>query len=374
MKTREDTQQLLQRLDSTCPSDLEAPHRRVLRDMLDRGDLVEGTDGLFYGRLQTSNAPDAEEFSGRRHAVNLFWSKGEGRQRAFLEAFSACVAAGFPCFFESDAPDQSMLGTSAKEAVERGVTHLGTIGRECALFLCSISDSFATSWLAGSASENCLNGKTWVVQNHEETVLADSSDPRRLVTMESPTTLAQARRTRIGEICFPQRGGVWDTKGGAEISGTMINGSRWWGTEVTSWASSSGWLTQLHVDKHQVADRLYFPVSVGTVRPVRRDHIGPVKRAIIISPGDMDLVVRVFGLRLEKIPADQCPVKLDLDGLAIVLREHKCRFTMIELPPDCSYMMPPGAAHMFETLGLIESSGWLPCLKGVEMRVIDIKS
>lgn len=341
--------------------------------MLERGDLVEGTGGLFYGRLQTSNAPEAEEFSGRRHAVRLFWSKGEARQRAFREAFNACVAAGLPCIFELDAPDQSLIGTSAKEAVERGVTHLGTIGHESALFLCSISDSFATGWLAGSASENCLNGKSWVLQNHEENMLADSSDRRKLVTMQSPTTLAQARRTMLGEICFPQRGGMWDTKGGVENSSTVIGGSRWWGAEVTSWASSSGWLTQLHVDKHQVAGRMYFPVSVGTVRPVRRDHIGPVKRAIIISPGDMDLVVRVFGLRLEKIPADQCPVKFDLAGLAEVLREHKCRFTVMEFPPDCSYMMPPGAAHMFETFGLIESSGWLPCLKGVSMRVIDVK-
>ncbi|CAM9708097.1 unnamed protein product [Ectocarpus sp. 6 AP-2014] len=361
----------MEQLDSACPPNLDAVHRRVLCEMLERGNLVEGTDGLFYGRLQTSNAPEAEQFSGRRHAVHLFWSRGERRQCVFLEAFNACVAAGFPCIFESDAPDQSLLGTSAKEAVERGITHLGTIGRESALFLQSISDSFATVWLAGSASENCLNGKTWVVQNHEENML---SDPHKLLTMQSPTTLAQARRTRLGEVCFPHRGGVWDAKGGVQTSSTVINGSRWCGTEVTSWASPSGWLTQLHVDKHQVAGKIYLPVSVCTVRPVRRDHIGPAKRAIIISPGDMDVVVRVFGLRLEEIPADQCRVKLDLEGLAKVLREHKCKFTVIEFPPDCSYMIPAGAAHMFETLGLIESSGWLPCLKGVEMRVIDVKS
>eukprot|EP00903_Cladosiphon_okamuranus_P018123 g16678.t1 len=57
-------------------------------------------------------------------------------------------------------------------------------------------------------------------------MLADSAAPRKLVTMESPATLAQARRTRLGEICFPQRGGKWDTKGGAETSFVEIDGLR----------------------------------------------------------------------------------------------------------------------------------------------------
>ena len=99
------------------------------------------------------------------------------------------------------------------------------------------------------------------------------------------------------------------------------------------------------------------------MRAVRRDHVGPAKRAIVVCAGDKDKVLSTFGLDLQKLPSFQYTgKKVDLEGLARILRAAKIRFVVMEFLSECSYIIPSGCAHMFVTLGLIESSTWFTSL------------
>lgn len=99
------------------------------------------------------------------------------------------------------------------------------------------------------------------------------------------------------------------------------------------------------------------------MRPVRRDHFGPAKRAIVVCAQDRMKVATTLGLDLDEIPTHQYQRTIDLMGLAKILTENQIRFVVMDFPGNCSYIIPPGCAHMFETYALVESSGWLPSLK-----------
>ena len=102
------------------------------------------------------------------------------------------------------------------------------------------------------------------------------------------------------------------------------------------------------------------------MRPVRRDHVGPAKRAIVVCAQDRVKVAKLLRLDLHEIPAHQYRGKMDLIGLAKILTENKIRFVVMDFPVNCSYILPIGCAHMFKTYGLVESSGWLPSLTALK--------
>lgn len=167
----------------------------------------------------------------------------------------------------------------------------------------------------------------------------------------------------MAELCFPQRGGKWGRKGGSETISITRGGKTWGGSEVTSWAMPDGSVTLPHIDGLDVLGEQMFLSAAGTMRAVRRDHLGPAKRAIVICSGDKDKVVAELGLDLEKNSPSQYSGTIDLEGLARILREAGIRFVVMEFPSDCSYILPSSCAHMFVTMGLIESSTWVSLLK-----------
>lgn len=201
---------------------------------------------------------------------------------------------------------------------------------------------------------------------HSIFVVAQVDNPKGSThrqSMNSPDAIGLLRRTRMAEMCFPQRGGKWGAKGGSETLPITIGGEAWCGSEVTSWAMSEGAVTNPHIDTHVVRGERIFLPAAATMRAVRRDHIGPGKRAIVVCAGDKDKVVTMLGLDLEKLAHCQYSGEVNLEGLAEILREAKVRFVLMEFPPECSYIIPSGCAHMFLTMGLIESSTWMTSLK-----------
>lgn len=165
-------------------------------------------------------------------------------------------------------------------------------------------------------------------------------------------------------MCSSSGEGRWGRKGGLQTSRVEIGKSRWGGSEVTTWAASKGSITKPHFDTHTVSGVTFFAPAAGTMRPVRRDHFVPVKRAIVVCAQDRMRVAIVLKLDLDEIPTHQCKVKINLMGFAEILTENQIRFVVVDFCGDCSYLLPPGCAHMFETYAMVESTGWLPCLNG----------
>lgn len=147
--------------------------------MYDRGDLLDGVDnigaggeegiknGFFYGVARRRTAPAADHDSRDRGSVPLFWTMGAGRRQRTLSDFNAYARAKFPYLMEGDAPDESVMGTSAMDAVDAKVEKLGTLGRKQGIFRFDVSRDFAEKWKSGGVGPGCLKGYTWAIQNHE---------------------------------------------------------------------------------------------------------------------------------------------------------------------------------------------------------------
>lgn len=165
-------------------------------------------------------------------------------------------------------------------------------------------------------------------------------------------------------MCSPWRGGRWGTRGGDQTSRVVVNEmmDTWGGSEVTFWAMPKGSITKPHFDVQSVSGTTFFAPASGTIRSVRRDSAGPVKRAIVVSAHDRMKVKELFRLDLDEIPSHQYKHAISLMDFAKTLAEEQIRFVVMDFPGDCSYFLPPGCAHMFETYALAESSGWLPSL------------
>lgn len=388
---------------------------RVLGQMLERGELLEGVggfgdgkvkgvgNGLFSGILRMSNSPAEEEGGGRRGAHRLFWCKGASRKARVTEVFEACTSAGFPLIVESDAPDKTVMGAAVDDAIAQGYTGLGKTGRDTALVVQKISPAFVDAWKSGNATEDSLTG-SWSIQNLEvrffccflcknitiicvydvysklvvlnttlqqENIWDDRADRFNLRSIRSPAAMEILQRTRMSELCSSSGEGRWGKKGGELTSPVTICDSQWGGSEVTAWAMSKGSITRPHFDTHTVSGTTFFAAAAGTMRLVRRDHFGPVKRAIVVCAQDRMKVATTLGLDLDEIPTHQYQRKIDLMGLAKILTENQIRYVVMDFPGDCSYIIPPGCAHMFQTNALVESSGWLPSLK-VSGKNIDV--
>lgn len=363
------------RLEEASPG-LDEKSRCILEGMYDSGELLEGVadfgggsvkgvgNGMFYAILRVSNAP-AEGDGGRRGANRLFWCKGDARKDRTSEVFRACTSAGFPLIFESDAPDASVMGAVAGEALLQGYTGLGKTGRDTAMLVQKLSSDFVDEWKSGSAKEDCLVG-SWAIQNAEDDILVDKANPHNLWSMRSHKAIKILQRTRMSKMCSSSGQGRMGRKGGEQTSTIKIGEERWGGSEVTMWAMSKDIITLPHFDTHTVSGTTFFAAAAGNMRPVRRDHVGPAERAIVVCAQDRVKVAKLLRLDLHEIPAHQYRGKMDLIGLAKILTENKIRFVVMDFPVNCSYILPIGCAHMFKTYGLVESSGWLPSLTALK--------
>lgn len=185
-----------------------------------------------------------------------------------------------------------------------------------------------------------------------------------LWSVSSTSALKIHGRTRMSKMCSSWGRGRWSVKGGEQTSRVLVNeGVTWGGSEVTVWAMPKGSITNPHFDIQDVSGTTFFAPAAGTIRSVRRDKGGPVKRAIVVSAHDRLKVKQVFQLDLDDIPSHQYSHAISLLDFAKQLEKEQISFTVVDFPGDCSYIIPPGCAHMFETYVLAESSGWLPSLK-----------
>lgn len=176
-------------------------------------------------------------------------------------------------------------------------------------------------------------------------------------SLESKTAIKMVRSTRMGGWCYPRR------RGAEPGSQTQKRPGTWGGSEFTSFAVNRGYITNTHVDVFEADGERVYPPSVGILTAVNRNHVGPAKRAIVVCADDREAVVEALRLDLSERTFRQYsgPMKT-LEGLASVLREKGLRFVVMEFPAGCSYILPAGCAHMFVTLGLIESVVWHPSL------------
>lgn len=78
---------------------------------------------------------------------------------------------------------------------------------------------------------------------------------------------------------------------------------------------------------------------------------------------DKERVIQALRLNTTKTATCQYSGTIaSLEGLVPVLKAHGIRFVVMEFPSSCSYIIPSGCAHMFVTLGLIETCAWHPSL------------
>ena len=137
----------------------------------------------------------------------------------------------------------------------------------------------------------------------------------------------------------------------------------WGGSEFTAFVMASGYVTPMHVDVYEANGCTVYPPSAGIMRAVNRRYTGPAKKALVVCDADVKTVVEKLGLDRSQRAFRQYsgPLKT-LKDVASVLRETGVRYVSMEFPAECSYILPGGCPHMFETLGLIESVVWHPSL------------
>ncbi|CAN0232663.1 unnamed protein product [Ectocarpus sp. 6 AP-2014] len=343
-----------------------------LVDMWEKGELIDGTEGfgngadgfdngLFCGYLDMANAPPY--VPGRRDDPTVaFWSKGTDRLDYTESAFKACLKAHFPVIFEGDDTYRSVMGTACKSALARNLTRIGGLGGRNGTSMFGVSPAFVESWNEGVIDGDELKkafgtNPTWTIQNFEED---DKVDALSFNTIECVGASDLVRNTRMGGLCHPDRP---PTRGGVLTGTTSVRGKSWSGSEVTAFAMRTGGVTHSHVDAQMVhGEHLYLPAA-GTMRSVNRRGSGPAKRAILMCAHDMDRVVDLLGLDVNKPSSSQYTGAIvDLEGLATRLRVNGIRFVVVDFPECCSYAIPARCAHMFVTLRLVESCAWHPIL------------
>lgn len=173
-------EEILGRLKKIATSELTEGHIQVFGEMFNDGELLEGESdfpreggdgGLkndwFFAKLKAENAPEP---SGRCRLVRdptCFWTDGPDRLERLTKVFNACVAAGIPLMVEGDAPGMSVMGICAQEAVEQEYVGLGSKGRASGRGPFYVDREVSNKWIAGCVDENCLDGHTWLLRNHE---------------------------------------------------------------------------------------------------------------------------------------------------------------------------------------------------------------
>lgn len=166
--------------------------------------------------------------------------------------------------------------------------------------------------------------------------------------------------TRMGELCFPRRG----KHRGGSLTGNSADGVAWGGSECMLFAKDGG-MTNPHVDVQSVpggTGKIVHMPAAGIIRKVNHaDTQGPAKQAIVVHADDMSRVIETLKRDTGKESTSQYGGRLQtLPEFARVLRGAGIRFVVMNFPARCSYALPAKCAHVFTTIGLVESSAWHP--------------
>lgn len=190
----------------------------------------------------------------------------------------------------------------------------------------------------------------------------DKEDKECAYTMKSPVSLQLVRQTRMGQLCYPDRGG--GGKGGSLTKVRRMKGyGAWGGSNVTGFAMRPGARTPPHVDQQVVFKDMEILPAAGIMTPVRRDEAGPAKRAILVCAHDKEQVVTLLGLKVSEPSATQYTGNtLHLEDLAELLQERGILFVVANFPAACSYAIPCNSVHAFITLRLTETCAWHPSI------------
>lgn len=105
--------------------------------------------------------------------------------------------------------------------------------------------------------------------------------------------------------------------------------------------------------------------AAGVIRKVnRRATKGPAKQAIVVHADDMSSVMKTLQIDTGKESTSQYRGQTrTLLEFARVLKGAGIRFVVVDFPASCSYALPAECAHVFITIGLVESSAWHPVFK-----------
>ena len=168
----------------------------------------------------------------------------------------------------------------------------------------------------------------------------------------------------MGELCFPRRGNHHQC---GTLTGSEADGVAWSGSECMLFAKDGG-MTNPHVDVQSVpggTGRIIHMPAAGVIRKVNRgDTRGPAKQAIVVHADDMLTVIETLKINTNKESTSQYggPSRT-LPEFARVLKSNGIRFVVMNFPSECSYALPARCAHVFVTIGLVESSAWHPVYK-----------
>ena len=168
----------------------------------------------------------------------------------------------------------------------------------------------------------------------------------------------------MGELCFPHRS---RGRQGGKLTGCRADGVEWSGSECMLFAKDGG-MTNPHIDVQSVpggSGQIMYMPAAGVVRRVNHQDVpGPAKQAIAVHADDMDTATDTLDIDIRKESTSQYRGTLTtLPQFARKLREAKIRFVVMDFPGRCSYALPAQCAHVFITIGLVESAAWHPVFK-----------
>ena len=102
--------------------------------------------------------------------------------------------------------------------------------------------------------------------------------------------------------------------------------------------------------------------AAGIIRKVNHAE-GAAKQAIVVHADDMDRVVKTLKINTAKESTSQYGGDVQtLPEFARTLRGAGIRFVVVDFPVRCCYALPARCAHVFVTIGLVESAAWHPVL------------
>lgn len=103
--------------------------------------------------------------------------------------------------------------------------------------------------------------------------------------------------------------------------------------------------------------------AAGVMMPLDRTTTGDIKKATIVCAADKQRVIDGLGMTVDNSVQKQYDGEISsMEELVATLREIGVRFVEVRFPAYCSYFLPRGCAHAFETLALTESVVWAPVM------------
>lgn len=190
----------------------------------------------------------------------------------------------------------------------------------------------------------------------------DVHDQRTYNNIKAPGGLALVRDTRLGRLCSPTSAPV---PKGSLTTILKQDGQSWSGGDVSAFVMTTGAVTAPHLDVESVFDKQMFVHAAATLRCINRFNTGFSKRAVIVSRRCKEKTIDVLDLKVDRPPNKMYSANgeiVTLDDFVGVLVKHDIDYVDVRFPSSCSYVIPSGCVHMFETLDLVESALWSPSI------------